>query len=123
MDITPFIPKTKLQISGYGAGGFKINQERIEGSIIVCDDFMTAWAATNFETIDYAALLENLPQNGIELLLIGTGTKMHLLPAIARELCKVRKLAVEAMDTGAACRTYNVLASEERRVAAALIAV
>ena len=59
----------------------------------------------------------------VEILLIGCGPRFLMLaPGLKRALGDAG-LAVDAMDTGAACRTYNVLRAEERRVAAALIAV
>ena len=57
----------------------------------------------------------------IEILLIGSGATFEMAPAVLRKALSARRIAVESMDTGAACRTYNVLMAEDRRVAAALI--
>ncbi|MGB1547223.1 MAG: MTH938/NDUFAF3 family protein [Alphaproteobacteria bacterium] len=59
----------------------------------------------------------------VEVLLLGTGQVTCLLPKAVRESLRAKGIAIEVMDTGAACRTYNVLATEGRLVAAALIAV
>lgn len=59
----------------------------------------------------------------IDLILIGTGSRLALLPAALRKDLRAMGFAFDAMDTGAACRTYNVLIGEERRVAAALIPI
>ena len=59
----------------------------------------------------------------VEILLLGCGPRMAPVPRPLRETLRAAGIVIEAMDTGAACRTYNVLMSEGRRVAAALIAV
>ena len=59
----------------------------------------------------------------IEVLFIGCGVRAERLPGAVREALKERAIIVDGMETGAACRTYNVLLAEERRVAAALIAI
>ena len=59
----------------------------------------------------------------VELLLIGTGARMTRVDRALRQALRADGVVIEPMDTGAACRTYNVLMAEGRRVAAALIAV
>jgi len=59
----------------------------------------------------------------IELLLVGCGSKTVFIPENLRAELKSSDIVVETMDTGAACRTFNVLISEDRRVAAALVPV
>ena len=59
----------------------------------------------------------------IDLLLIGCGAQVARLPPDLRDALKAKAIFADGMDTGAACRTYNVLMAEERRVAAALIAI
>jgi len=59
----------------------------------------------------------------VEVLLIGCGPRMVLLPSALRRQIREAGIGMDAMDTGAACRTYNVLISEGRRAAAALIPV
>ena len=59
----------------------------------------------------------------VEVLLLGVGSKNALVPSTLRKALRVAGIVLDAMDTGAACRTYNVLMAEDRRVAAALIAL
>lgn len=119
MDITPLLPKGRQVIGGYGGGGFKINNDRIEGSLLVFPDHHVAWDGN----ITLESLQPVLNEPGIELLLIGTGSSMKPLDASIHQVLKAKGISAEAMDTGAACRTFNILISEERRVTAALIAV
>ncbi len=108
------------QISGHGPGHVLINGVRHESSLIVLpDEVVTGWAAS-FEALcahDFDALLMRAP----EIVLLGTGTRLRFpSPALYAGLLKAR-IGVEVMDTAAACRTYNILAAEGRRVAAALL--
>ena len=83
-----------------------------------------SWAIDSLDDINLETLspvFEVEPQ--IEILLIGCGAMMQLLPKQLTDTCRKRGLAVDPMDTGAACRTYNILASEGRRVAAGLVAL
>lgn len=121
MDITPLIPKTRQAITGYGDGGFKLGAAMHTGSLLLCESRLQEWKVASFSAIDFAALADWCA--GQELLLIGTGKSPAILPEGVKQLFRARGIAVEVMDTGAACRTYNVLLSEERKVAAALIAV
>ena len=123
VDITPRIPEGKQIISGYGAGGFVINGERVEGSVLVLPDQSISWLVTQPSQITAEAFAEIFAHKEIELLLLGTGASMVFIGPDTRALFKTRGIALDVMDTGAACRTYNVLLSEERKVAAALIAV
>ena len=87
-------------------------------------DRAVAWEVSDFAD----ASMENLApvfaaEPRPELLLIGCGRQIALAPDSLRAAIRERGLALEVLDTGAACRTYNVLLAEERRVAAALIAI
>jgi uncharacterized protein len=124
MDVTPLIPTGRKVIDAYGGGGFRISGESFAGSILLFPDRVLPWPVVDFAQVtrdSLAAFVGHAP--AVELLLLGCGSRTGLFdPALRREL-RAAGLIVEAMDTGAACRTYNVLLSEERRVAAALIAV
>lgn len=123
-------PAPQLQvIESYRGGGFRISGVRHEGSVLVFRERTHAWPILAHETIDIDALAwavaagmaaEAMP---VELLLLGCGARLLPPPIALRRRLKEIGVALEPMDTGAACRTYNVLAAEERRVAAALIAV
>ena len=126
MDVTPLIPQGRQIIDGYGEGGFRISGQRIEGSIIVFPDKVVAWPIAvigemnegNLEAVSAAGRAGR-----VDLLLVGTGQRMTQIDRALRQALRAAGVVVEAMDTGAACRTYNVLMAEGRRVAAALIAV
>ena len=82
------------------------------------------WGITSFAdaTLESLAAITEVADT-IEVLLLGTGTQFLMLRPALREALRNAGLAAEAMDTGAACRTYNVLLAEGRQVATALIAV
>ena len=122
MDISPLVPEGRHVIESYGDDGFRINGERYEGPVIVWPEGVVPWAVSDItvaaiETLD--AVFSAEPR--IEILLIGSGATFQLAPAALRRALSDRSIAIESMDTGAACRTYNVLMAEDRRVAAALI--
>lgn len=124
VDITPLIPKGKKIIESYGNGGFRISEEKFSGSVVVLPDEVFTLSKNNFSEIDssdFSKIIENASK--IEILLIGAGERIDFLPAEVERNLKDKNISVEYMDTGAACRTYNVLLSEERSVAAFLIAV
>ncbi|HEU4826226.1 MAG TPA: Mth938-like domain-containing protein [Dongiaceae bacterium] len=126
MDLTPLIPQGKQIIETYGGGGFRISGQRIEGSVIVFPDKIFAWAAAAASDMD-AGNLGPVGAAGragsVELLLLGTGQRMTQIDRALRQALRADGIVIETMDTGAACRTYNVLMAEGRRVAAALIAI
>ena len=124
MDITPQIPVGRTVIEGYGAGGFTVDGNRVVGSVLVFPGRVVGWPVTAFDQVTAASLdavTAALP--AVEILLIGSGARLELAPTSLRTALRDAGIALDVMDTGAACRTYNVLLAEERRVAAALIAV
>ena len=124
MDITPAVPQGRQTISGYGNGGFKINNIFVEGSLLVFPEQSLKWDVSSLESLTAESLAPIFAANpAVEILLIGTGKNMTFIDAGLRQEIRARGIALDVLDTGAACRTYNVLMSEERRVAAAIIAV
>jgi uncharacterized protein len=129
MDITPLSPKGSKIINSYGDGGFTINGERYAHDVIIAAGQVFKWnlpimqpeEPVVFAESDFAALFA-LPEMP-EILLIGTGRKLHPVSAALRAAFRARGIALDAMDTGAACRTFNVLLNEGRDVAAAMVAV
>ena len=111
----------KNAITGYGEGYVLVNQARHERTLVVMpDQLVTDWAASTFEalTADHLAVL--LPLDA-EIILLGTGPTLRFPKAeIMAPLIRAR-VGYEVMDVQAACRTYNILVSEERKVAAALL--
>jgi uncharacterized protein len=114
----------RAPIEAYGNGGFRFAGMSHRGSILALPDGIEAWPVGRVIDIApeaFSRLIAAAPT--IEILLIGTGDAMHPLSRDARAALEGAGLAPELMATGAAVRTYNVLLSEERAVAAALIAV
>lgn len=123
LDITPATPAGAQVIQGYGDGGFRVGGVRHQGSLIVLAQRVMPWSVREPAAIAAEALLALLAGEPLDLLLIGCGPKFLAPPAGLRAAVKAKGLALEWMDTGAACRTFNVLLGEDRRAAAALIAV
>jgi len=114
-------PAGKNAITGYGEDYVLVNRERHDKTVVVLPDrLVTDWTATSFEALTADQLAELLPLEP-EILLLGTGATLRF-PRIEILAPLIRaRLAYEVMDTQAACRTYNILMSEERKVAAALL--
>lgn len=122
MDLTPLVPEGRQQVESYGDGGFRVSGVRFSGSILIFPQRSELWSVTDFAALDRASLQPVLDQDPpIELLLIGCGPRLQLVPKALRQELRAAGLAVEPMDTGAACRTYNILMAEGRAVAAGLI--
>lgn len=107
--------------TGYGSGYVLVNGQRIEKSVVVLPERIIAeWGATRFEALE-SVHLAALASLGREIVLLGTGAQLRFpRPEILWPLLQAG-VGVEVMDVQAACRTYNILVSEERRVAAALL--
>lgn len=124
MDITPVVSADRQLIIGYGDHGFTISGIRHEGSVLVLPTQTVAWpvtAMTELSVDSLAPILAAEPRPAVVLL--GCGKGMSLVPREVKDALRAAGIVVEPMDTGAACRTYNVLLTEGRDVAAALIAV
>jgi len=124
MDITPDIPQDRQVIESYGEGRFRISGRAHQGSVLVFPDRTLAWPVAAMDALTMDALAEVVAARPpVEILLIGCGPKLALLPGPLRQALRAQGIGCDTMDTGAACRTYNVLLAESRRVAAALIAL
>jgi uncharacterized protein len=114
----------RAPIDAYGNGGFRFADMSHRGSILALPSGIEAWAvagAADLTPESFSRLIEEATD--IEILLIGTGDQMLPLPKGSRAALEGAGLFPEFMSTGAAVRTFNVLLSEERAVAAALVAV
>lgn len=113
-------PTSLNTFTGYGSGFVLVNGVRHEASLIVLPDQLLAWDTAEFaalEEADFARLAELRP----EVVLLGTGQILRFPhPRMTRALAEAR-IGLEVMDLQAACRTYNILMAEERKVAAALL--
>lgn len=124
MDITPFTPTERLRITGYGPGRFTVNTQSFSGSLVLFPEALYAWPASCIEEMDLAFLGGLCSQHpSTELLLLGTGNAAPSSLSALRSTISSLGIPVEIMNSGAACRTYNVLLAEGRKIGAALIAV
>lgn len=114
----------QVGIDAYGNGGFRFAGISHRGSLLCLPSGMQAWEVTEAGQISLDSLAPVFAQaDRIDVLLIGVGPDIAAIPASLREALRARGMMVEAVNTGSAIRTYNVLLAEERAVAAALIAV
>jgi uncharacterized protein len=121
MDLTPLVPAGRQVIERYTASGFRVSGVIWRSPVLVFPDRTVRWAATDAASLAWDNLLPVVEHGGVQILLLGLGRR---LAGVSNELCQTLRQAgitPEPMDTGAACRTYNVLMAEERRVAAALL--
>ncbi|PRX11560.1 Mth938-like domain-containing protein [Martelella mediterranea] len=111
-------------IDTYGNGGFRFADMSHRGSLLCVPSGIHGWDVTTPEEMTISAFERVLDQaDEIEVLLVGTGLDMVILPKPLREALRAKKIVADPMNTGAAVRTYNILLGESRAVAAALIAV
>lgn len=111
-------------IDAYGNGGFRFAQMSHTGSILCLPNGIWAWQVTRPQQIDGASLKRVFDQAAsIDILIVGTGDTQVFPESALVNVAREAGLFLEAMATGPAARTYNVLLSEQRRVAAALLAV
>ena len=124
MDITPLIPEGRQIVESYGGGRFRVSGVVHEGSILITPEVTLNWDVHDWAQVDLASLEPLLALDpAVKILILGCGPAIAQVPRALREAVRERGPVLEPMDSGAACRTYNVLMSEERSVAAALIAV
>jgi uncharacterized protein len=112
-------------IDAYGQGGFRLSGERHEGSVMIVGDAPRTWSVSDAAQLDLSALQPVLDAGPaeVELVLLGMGARNALPSRALRDGLRAAGIGLEFMDTPAAARLYNILTSEGRRVAAALIAV
>jgi uncharacterized protein len=119
----PHLPRS-APIEAYGKGGFAFDDMSHRGSLLCLPDAIWAWPVARPEQITRASLERVFAAaNNIDTLIVGTGTEVWLPPSELREALRAVRVVLDAMQTGPAIRTYNIMLGERRRVAAALIAV
>ena len=106
-----------LAIEGYGPGFFRVGSHVLRGAC-----FVTPWDAGVWGGMEDSATALSL-MGKIDVLLVGTGAEIAHVPVAFREALEAAGIGVEVMNSPAACRTYNVLLGEGRRVAACLLPV
>jgi uncharacterized protein len=126
MDLTPLIPQGRQIVESYGDGKFRVSGALHERSILIFPERTIDWPVDDIRSLSLESLApvaDAGASGAVNLLLIGCGPRMTMIPAVLRASLRANGVVIETMDTGAACRTYNVLAAEGRKVAAALILV
>ena len=107
-------------VRAYSRAELRIGEELVHSSCIVsADRLITDWPPARFDALrpeHLQAIFDLEP----EVVLLGTGERQQFPPADIRAAFAARRVGLEVMDLGAACRTYNILVQEERRAVAAL---
>jgi len=111
-------------IESYGNGGFRFTGGSHAGSILLLPAGIRAWNVQAFRAdhSDCYAEIFSCPDK-IDLFILGSGSSLVFPHPPVRDMFRDRGITLECMNTGAACRTYNILLSENRKIAAGLIAV
>ena len=123
-DISGLPREGQQLINGYGNGGFRVSGVRYEGAVLIRPEKTSSWPVGDIAGLDLDSLSELLDGAAdIDILLIGCGEGMVFIDEDIRAAFRAKGVVIDAMSTGAAVRTYNVLLLERRHVAAALIAV
>jgi uncharacterized protein len=120
MKLHPSSPSAAQTITAYGDGYVMVNGERRDSSAVVTPERTVAWENRTFAALtrEDFAFLAGL---GMEIVLLGTGARQRFPnPRLTAPLAQAR-VGLEAMDLKAACRTFNILVAEERKVALALL--
>ena len=107
-------------ITGYGEGYVMVNGERRASSVVVLPQRVEDWSVERFDALT-AEDFQFLQALEVEIVLLGTGARQRFPhPRLTAALAQAG-IGLEVMDVHAACRTFNILVAEERKVAAALI--
>jgi uncharacterized protein len=117
--------RTAPGVEAYGGGGFRIAGQRYEGSVLILDDAVRPWPAADLKSVtpESLALVFAVGLQAVEFVLIGTGAALAPAPRAVRDAVQAAGLGLEVMSTPEACRLYNLMAEDGRRVACALIAI
>ncbi len=110
-------------IDAFGDGGFRIAGVRKDGDTLIAANAARGWSRAGEAILaaDFAAFLDVTDRP--DMVLLGTGERLIHPPAEVRKAFREARIGLEVLDTATACRTYNLLASEGRKVGAALVAV
>lgn len=129
MDVTPLVKEGSQIIQSYANGVFRVSHVKYDGPIIVTPSTTIPWCSsaksrriTDLQSLDEQDFAPLLAYDH-DVVLLGCGEDLKFLNATLRNNLKSQGLTIEVMDTGAACRTYNVLMAEGRRVITALLPV
>jgi uncharacterized protein len=121
MELTPLVPAGRQVIERYGPSGFRVAGAIWRGPVLVFPDLTAPWTVVDPAAVTSDSLQPVVEHGGVQILLLGLGGRTRTITQELRAALRQVGIVLEAMDTGAACRTYNVLMAEDRSVAAALI--
>ena len=120
MKLHAAVPGAANAITAYGEDYVAVNAQRYPSSLVVTPDRVLAWEGKTFELLSVQDF-EFLKDLGMDIIVLGTGPRQRFPhPRLSAPLLDAR-IGLEVMDLRAACRTYNILVAEERKVAAALL--
>lgn len=119
MDVTPLISSKNSVVQSYGPQGFKVSGTHYDHNILISPQNVRPWHDKEFKDLT-AEDFEELAAEKPDVILIGTGATMLHLPPALRAALQDKGVNVETMDTGAACRTFNVLMSDGRNLRSVL---
>lgn len=122
-DVSPIVPAGRQVIETYGEMRFRISGRIYEHAVIVLPETVLRWTPAAWSDVDFESFQALCSSDAADVLLLGCGPRAELPPRALRDALRAAGMVTEPMDTGAACRTYNVLMAEDRRVAAALLPV
>jgi uncharacterized protein len=121
VEFTPLVPPGRQIIERYAPGGFRVSGVVYPGAVLVFPDRTLAWGPTEAAAVTLDSLSPVVEHGEVRILLLGLGRRTAPVAANLRAGLRARGIALEPMDTGAACRTFNLLVAEDRQVAAALL--
>ncbi len=122
MDVTPELAKGAKPINGYGSGFFRVGEDVVNGPILLHPERVAPAPVASVDQLTPDIITQVCRQEPVpQVLLLGLGPTFDQLPPKELRLAaKAAGVILEPMDTGAACRTWNVLLSEGRRITALL---
>jgi uncharacterized protein len=121
MDLTPVADVGRQIIERYAASGFRVSGVIYRCPVLVFPGRTVPWDVTSAADVSLDNLTPVIQEGSVQVLLLGLGSSTTATPTFLRNQLRSHRIALEPMTTAAACRTYNVLVAEDRRVAAALI--
>lgn len=117
MQLTEITYPDARPVDGYGPGFFRVAGDVVEGAMLITASSTRSWGGLG----DIAPLLAL--KGDIDVVILGTGAEIALPPRALREAIEAAGMGIEPMASPAACRTFNVLLAEGRRVALAALPV
>lgn len=107
-------------IRAYAAGEVRIGEQTLHDNCVIAADNIVEWSVQDVASLSVADLAPIFALNP-EVVVLGTGERQQFPPPAIHAAFMAREIGFEVMDLGAACRTFNILLSEDRRVVAALL--